>query len=40
MKNNKLSQKGLKVNDVALNGACRTHKMSGVVISLKKWMPL
>ena len=37
MKNNKWSQKGLKNDDVALNGAFWTHKKSGVQISLKKW---
>ena len=36
MKNNKWSQKGLKIDDVALNGAYWTHKKSGVEISLKK----
>ena len=35
MKNNKWSQKGLKNDDVALNGAFWTHKKSGVQISLK-----
>ena len=39
MKNNKWSQKGLKNDDVALNGAFWTHKTSGVQISLKKWNP-
>ena len=37
MKNRKWRQKGLKVDDVALNGAYWMHKKSGVVISLKKW---
>jgi hypothetical protein len=40
MKNNKWSQKGLKIDDVALNGAFWTHKKSGVQISLKKWNPI
>ena len=35
MKNNKWSEKGLKNDDVALNGAFWTHKKSGVQISLK-----
>ena len=35
MKNNKWNQKGLKNDDVALNGAFWTHKKSGVQISLK-----
>ena len=35
MKNNKWSQKGLKIDDVALNGAFWTHKKSGVQISSK-----
>ena len=35
MKNNKWSQKGLKIDDVALNGAFWTRKKSGVQISLK-----
>ena len=39
MKNNKWSQKGLKNDDVALNGAFWTHKKSGVQISLKKGNP-
>ena len=39
MKNNKWSQKGLKNDDVALNGAFWTHKKSGVQISFKKWNP-
>ena len=37
MKNNKWSQNGLKIYDVALNGAFWTHKKSGVQISSKKW---
>ena len=37
MKNSKWCQKGLKVDDVALNGAYLTQKKFGVVISLKKW---
>ena len=39
MKNTKWSQKGLKTDDVALNGAFWTHKKSGVQISSKKWNP-
>ena len=39
MKNNKWSKKGLKNDDVALNGAFWTHKKSGVQISFKKWNP-
>ena len=39
MKNNKWSQKGLKIDDVALNGAFWTHKKSGVQISFRKWNP-
>ena len=39
MKNNKWSQKGLKNDDVALNGAFWTHKKSGVQIRFKKWNP-
>ena len=39
IKNNKWSQKGLKIDDVALNSAFWTHKKSGVQISLKKWNP-
>ncbi len=39
MKNNKWSEKGLKNDDVALNGAFWTHKKSGVQISFKKWNP-
>ena len=39
MKNNKWSQKGLKIDDVALNGAFWTHKKSGVQISFKEWNP-
>ena len=37
MKNSKWSQKGLKIDDVALNGAYWTHIKSGVEISFKKW---
>ena len=40
MKNNKWSQKGLKNDDVALNGAFWTHKKSGVQISFKNEIPL
>ena len=39
MKNNKWSQKGLKNDDVALNGAFWAHKKSGVQIRFKKWNP-
>ena len=39
MKNNKWSQKGLKIDDVALNGAFWTQKNCGVQISSKKWNP-
>ena len=39
MKNNKWSKKGLKNDDVALNGAFWTHKNSGVQIRFKKWNP-
>ena len=39
VKKNKSSQKGLKIDDVALNGAFWTHKKSGVQISSKKWNP-
>ena len=39
MKNNKWSQKGLKIDDVALNGAFWTQKKYGVQISSKKWNP-
>ena len=39
VQNNKWSQKGLKIDDVALNGAFWTHKKSGVQISFKKWNP-
>ena len=39
MKNNKWSQKGLKNDDVALNGSFWTHTKSGVQISFKKWNP-
>ena len=37
--NNKRSQKGLKIDEVALNGAFWTHKKSGVQIRFKKWNP-
>ena len=37
MKNSKSCQKGLKVDDVALNGAYWTQKKFGDAISLKKW---
>ena len=40
MKNSEWSQKGLKIDDVALNGACWTHKKSGIETSLKNGMPL
>ena len=40
MKNTKWSQKGLKIDDVALNGAFWTHKNSVVEISSKIWNPL
>ena len=39
MKNNKWSQKGLRIDDVALNGAFWTQKNYGVQISSKKWNP-
>ena len=39
MKNNKWSRKGLKIDDVALNGAFSTHKKYGVQISSIKWNP-
>ena len=39
MKNNKWSQKGLKNDDVALNGAFWRHKKSGVQIRFKIWNP-
>ena len=39
MKNNKWSQKGLKIDDVALNGAFWAQKNYGVQISSKKWNP-
>ena len=39
MRNNKWSQKGMKIDDVTLNGAFWTQKKSGVLISLKKWNP-
>ena len=37
MKNNKWSQKGLKIDDVALNGAFWTHKKSRFQVSSKNW---
>ena len=37
MKNNKWCQKGLKIDDIALNTAYGTQKKSGVQINLKKW---
>ena len=39
MKNNKWSPKGLKNDNVALNGAFWTHKKSGVQIRFIKWNP-
>ena len=39
MKNNKWSQKGLKIDDVALNGAFWAQKNYGVQISSQKWNP-
>ena len=39
MKNNKWSEKVLKTDDVALNGAFWTQKNYGVQISSKKWNP-
>ena len=39
MKNNKWSQKGLKMDDAALNGAFSSQKNYGVQISSKKWNP-
>ena len=39
MKNNKWTPKGLKIDDVALNGAFWTQKNYGVQISSKKWNP-
>ena len=39
MKNNKWSQRGLKIDDVALNGAFWTQKNYGVQISSRKWNP-
>ena len=39
MKNNKWSHKGLKIDDVALNGAFWTQKNYGVQISSKTWNP-
>ena len=39
MKNTKWSQKGLKIDDVALNGAFWAQKNYGVQISSKKWNP-
>ena len=40
MKNNKWSQKGLKIDDVALNGAFWAQKNYGVQISSKKMKSL
>ena len=37
IENSKLCQKGLKVDNVALNGVYGTQKKSVVLISLKKW---
>ena len=39
MKNTKWSQKGFKIDYVALNGAFWTHKKSGVQIGYRKWNP-
>ena len=39
MKNNKWSQKGLKIDDVALNGAFWTNEKSRVQIISNKWNP-
>ena len=39
MKNNKWSQKGLKIDDVALNGVFLAQKNYGVQISSKKLNP-
>ena len=39
MKNNKWSQKGLKIGDVALNGAFWIQKNYGIQINWKKWNP-
>ena len=39
MKNNKWSQKGLKIDDVPLNGVFWTQKNYGVQISSRKWNP-
>ena len=39
MKNNKWSQKGLRIDDAALNGAFWTHKKSRVQVIWKKWNP-
>ena len=39
MKNNKWSQEGLKIDDVALNGAFWTQKNYGVQIRSIKWNP-
>ena len=39
MENNKWSQKGLKIDDVALNGAFWTQKNYGVQIRSMKWNP-
>ena len=40
MENNKWNQKGLKIDDVALNGACWKQKKYGVQISSKKMISL
>ena len=40
MENNKWNQKGLKIDDVALNGAFWTHKKSRVQISSRKMKSL
>ena len=37
MKNSKWSRKGLKIDDVASNGAYWTHTKSAIEISLQKW---
>ena len=39
MKNNKWSQKGLKIDDVALNGKFWTHKKSRVQVISRNWNP-
>ena len=39
MKNNKWSQKGLKIDDVAFNGSFWTRKKFGVQVSSKSWNP-